>query len=185
MEELAYRIEENMSKANASIPIAFEELAETLEKIPNGYAKTSDDTYLRVLQWIFSEGEAQLASKMKLRGELVEELAERLEIPIEGLKEKLELMHDKGQITVYDTRTGRKYGLMPFAVGIYEEQWKRMDEDFALLVEEYFRKAGTNQLFDTEPPIFRVVPINRVIKPELEIYPFETAQDMIKNPKSW
>jgi ferredoxin len=175
----------NMTEATDPIPKAFENLAETLEKIPNGYSKTPDDTYLRLLQWIFSEEEADLTSKMKLRGETAEELAERLEIPLEGLKEKLELMHDKGQITVYDTSTGRRFGLMPFAVGIYEEQWKRMDEDFALLVEEYFRKALPNNLFDTEPSIFRVVPINRVIKPELEIYPYETAEDMIKNAKSW
>ena len=77
---------EQMTEATDSIPEAYEELAATLEKIPNGYAKTSDDTYLRVLQWIFSEEEADLTSKMKLRGETVEELAERLEIPIEGLK---------------------------------------------------------------------------------------------------
>ena len=175
----------DMTEATEPIPQAFVNLAETLEKIPNGYAKTSDDTYLRVLQWIFTEDEADLTGKMKLRGETAEELAERLEIPLEGLKEKLELMHDKGEITVYNTSTGRRFGLMPFAVGIYEEQWKRMDEDFALLIEEYFRKSLPNNMFDTEPSVFRVVPINRVIKPELEIYAYETAEDMIKNAKSW
>jgi ferredoxin len=164
---------------------AYEALAKTLDTIPNGYAKTSDDTYLKVLQWIFTEDEAELASKMKLRGETVEELSERLNISMDGLEEKLETMHDKGQISVYNTSTGRRYGLMPFAVGIYEEQWKRMDEEFAQLIEEYFKKADANQLFDTDPSIFRVVPVNRVIKPELEIYPYETAEDMIKNAKSW
>jgi len=164
---------------------AFKALAETLEKIPQGYPKTSDDTYLKVLQWIFTEDEADLASKMKLMGETVQALVDRLNISEEGLEEKLETMHDKGQIAVYNTRSGRKYGLMPFAVGIYEEQWKRMDKEFAQLVEDFFKKAGTNQIFDTEPSIFRVVPINRVIKPELEIYPYETAEDMLKSAKSW
>ncbi|MHA2316625.1 MAG: ATP-binding protein [Candidatus Hodarchaeales archaeon] len=163
---------------------AFEALAETLDKIPNGF-KTSDDTYLRVLEWIFTEEEADLASKMKLMGETVQDLAARLNISEEGLEEKLETMVEKGQITDYNTRSGRKYGLMPFAVGIYEEQWKRMDKEFAQLCEDYFQKMDTNQIFDTEPAIFRVVPINRVIKPELEIYPYETAEDMLKNAKSW
>jgi len=162
---------------------AFEALAETLDKIPNGF-KTTDDTYLRVLKWIFTEEEADLASKMKLMGETVQALAERLNIPEEGLEKKLETMHDKGQIVVHNTRSGRKYGLMPFAVGIYEEQWKSMDKEFAQLCEEYFQKMEKNQIFDTEPAIFRVVPINRVIKPELEIYPYETAEDMLKNAKS-
>ena len=174
-----------MAETQEKALLPYVALAETLDKIPNGYAKTSDDTYLRLLQWIFTEDEADLASKMKLMGETVEDLADRLDIPEEGLKEKLENMIEKGQITVYNTRSGRKYGLMPFAVGIYEEQWKRMDKEFAQLCEEYFQKAGSNQLFDTEPSIFRVVPINRVIKPELEIYPYETAEDMLKNAKSW
>ncbi|MCK4849442.1 MAG: hypothetical protein KAT16_10465, partial [Candidatus Heimdallarchaeota archaeon] len=113
-----------MAETQEKALLPYVALAETLDKIPNGYAKTSDDTYLRLLQWIFTEDEADLASKMKLMGETVEDLADRLDIPEEGLKEKLENMIEKGQITVYNTRSGRKYGLMPFAVGIYEEQWK-------------------------------------------------------------
>jgi ferredoxin len=61
-----------------------------------------------------------------------------------------------------------------------------MDKEFAQLIEEYFKKSEPNNMFDTEPPIFRVVPINKVIKQEkLEIYPYETAEEMIKNAKSW
>jgi ferredoxin len=174
-----------MTEVEDSTTNPFEALANTLDKIPNGYPKTSDDTYLKVLEWIFTEDEADLASKMRLRGETVDELSERLNISKEGLKEKLETMLEKGQITKYDTRSGRKYGLMPFAVGIYEDQWKRMTPEFAQLVEDYFKKAKEFDLFTKGPSIFRVVPVNRVIKPELEIFPYETAEEMIKSAKSW
>lgn len=176
-----------MPDVNKNTLKAYERLAETLNKIPNGFTKTNDGTHLKILQWIFTEEEADLTSRMKLKGETVEELAKRLKIPKTGLKEKLEIMYKKGQITVYNTREGRKYGLMPFAVGIYEDQWKRMDAEFAQLVEDYLPKAASagDQLFDTDPSIFRVVPIDRVIKPELEIFPYEIAEEMIKNAKSW
>ena len=45
--------------------------------------------------------------------ETPEELSKRLEIPLEGLREKLDTMHIKGQINVIHTRSGKKYGLMP------------------------------------------------------------------------
>ena len=78
-----------MTEVEGSSINPYEALADTLDKIPNGYPKTSDDTYLKVLQWIFTEDEADLASKMRLRGETVDELAERLVISKDGLKEKL------------------------------------------------------------------------------------------------
>lgn len=164
----------------------FERLAETLNKIPNGFPKTADGTHLKVLQWIFTPEEADLASKMKLIGETVEEISERLDIEgLEGLTEKLETMVEKGQIHAMNTSTGRRFGLIPFVVGIYEEQLAKMDSEFARLAEDYFLKAEPGGLFDTEPSIFRVIPINRVIESKLTIYPFESAEQIAQNAKSW
>jgi NAD-dependent dihydropyrimidine dehydrogenase PreA subunit len=154
----------------------YERLAETLNKIPNGYTKTEDGTHKRVLD---------LSSKMKLKGETAEELAVRLNISINGLEERLETMYSKGQIYAINSSKGRRYGLMPFVVGIYEEQLNSMDQEFAQLIEEYFDKSKYKDLFGTEPAIFKVIPINRVIKPELEIYPYEIAEEIINQSKSW
>ncbi len=164
----------------------YERLAETLNRIPNGFTPTEEGTHLKLLRWIFTEEEADLASKMKLIAETVEELSSRLNLPLEGLKEKLETMVSKGQIHVMNTSTGRRYGLMPYAVGIYEEQLGRMDKEFAEITEEHLQKsAGKDELFETEPSIFRVVPIKQVIDPELEIFPYESAEEIISNAKSW
>ncbi|MFX0052653.1 MAG: ATP-binding protein [Candidatus Hermodarchaeota archaeon] len=163
----------------------YERLADTLDKIPNGYTKTEDGTHIRVLQWIYTPEEADLSSKMKLKGETAKELAVRLNIPINGLEEKLETMYAKGQIYAINSSRGRRYGLIPFVVGIYEEQLNSMDQKFAQLIEEYFDKSKYKDLFGTEPAIFKVIPINRVIKPELEIYPYEIAEEIINQSNSW
>jgi ferredoxin len=163
----------------------YEKLTEILNKIPNGFTRIEDGIHLKVLQWIFTPEEANLASKMKLKGERVEQLAARLNFPIEGLKEKLEIMYEKGQIYAINTSTGRRYGLLPFMIGVYEEQLERMDHEFAQLMEEYFDKTKYKDLFGTEPAIFKVIPINRVLKPELEIYPYEIAEEIINQSKSW
>jgi len=49
----------------------YERLAETLDNVPNGFAKTEDGTHLKVLQWIYTPDEADITSKMKLMPETV------------------------------------------------------------------------------------------------------------------
>ncbi|MHA2224575.1 MAG: ATP-binding protein [Candidatus Hodarchaeales archaeon] len=164
----------------------YKQLAETLNKIPNGYPKSKDGlTYLKILEWIFTEDEADLASQMKLMGETIEELSNRLNKPISGFKEKIEKMVKQGQIQAIDTSTGRRYGLMPFIGGIFEEQLNRMDSEFAQLMGEYLEQFQDEHIFNTEPAFFRIIPINEVIKPELIIYPFEQAHTIIEQAKSW
>ncbi len=163
----------------------YERLADTLNRIPNGFTHIEDGTHLRILEWIFSPEEADLASKMKLRGETVDELAERLDIPVEGLQEKLEAMAKKGQIYAWNSDTGRLYALMVFIGGVWENQGERMDTEFAQLVEDYFSKGRGVGHFDTEPAVFRVIPVNKAMTPKLEVYPFEVAENLIERSKAW
>lgn len=162
-------------------------LADTLDKIPNSFTKMEDGTHLKVLQWIFTIEEADLASKMKLMGETKDELVSRLEIEEEeeGIENKLETMAKKGQIRAWDSSTGRRYALIPFVVGIYEEQLKRMDKEFAELAEDYFIRGKGQGLLDTEPPFFKVIPVNSVITPEVVIFPYQQVEKMVNDANSW
>nr|KXH72275.1 MAG: hypothetical protein AM324_07600 [Candidatus Thorarchaeota archaeon SMTZ1-83] len=162
-------------------------LAAVLDTIPNGYAHTEDGTHLKVLQWIFTPEEAALASKLKLRGETAEEITARLDLPLEQTTELLETMVEKGQISGWISRSAgmRKYALMPFAIGIYEEQLGRMDEEFAKLCQEYFEKTRGGSLFNTAPPIFKVVPVNKSVSADLIIHPYEQAEKLVETSASW
>ncbi|MHA2380162.1 MAG: ATP-binding protein [Candidatus Thorarchaeota archaeon] len=162
-------------------------LAAVLDTIPNGFTHIEDGTHLRVLQWIFTPEEADLAGKLKLRGETAEDITTRLDLPMEETIELLESMIEKGQISGWMSRStgARKYALMPFAVGIYEEQLGRMDEEFAKLVEEYFEKGKGVPLFSAEPPIFKIVPVNKSVSTDLIIHPYEQAEKLIETSASW
>jgi len=164
---------------------SYERLAATLDKIPNSFTSTEDGTHLRILEWIFTPEEADLASLMKLRGETIEELITRLGLSVKGLEELLENMAEKGQIRAWNSSTGRRYALIPFVVGSYDEQLNRMDKEFAQLMEDYLDKSKAQGLWGTEPALFRVIPINRTLSTELEIYPYEVAEQMIESAKSW
>jgi ferredoxin len=162
-------------------------LAAVLDTIPNGFSHIEDGTHLRVLEWIFTAEEADLASKLKLRGETAAEITTRLGLPLEETTDLLEVMVGKGQISGWMSRSAqaRKYALMPFAVGIFEEQLERMDEEFAKLLEEYFEKGKGVPLFSTGPPIFKVIPVNTSVSTDLIVHPYEQAEKLIETSASW
>jgi len=164
---------------------AYERLAARLNKMPLGFPSVEDGTHLRILRWIFTPEEAEIASQMKLRGETAEELANRLGLRLRNVQTRLEAMARKGQIRAWDSSTGRRYALIVFVGGIWENQLRRMDKEFAQLAEGYFSKSVGRGLFDTPPALFKVIPINRAIRPELEVYPYEIAQSMVQDSKSW
>ncbi|MHA1925395.1 MAG: ATP-binding protein [Candidatus Thorarchaeota archaeon] len=164
----------------------YDRLAATLDKIPNGFPPVPDRSHIKILKWIFEESEADLASQMKLMGETTEDLSARLDWDPANLKEILETMAHKGQIRAWNSSTGRRYALIPFAVGIYEEQLGRMDKEFAKIFEDYYAAAkGIGDMFATEPPIFKVIPVNSAVETDLEIHPYEKAEGLLENSKSW
>ncbi|MEE9410945.1 MAG: 4Fe-4S binding protein [Candidatus Heimdallarchaeota archaeon] len=163
----------------------YEMLARTLNRIPNGFAKAKDGSHLKVLKWIFTPDEAELASKMKVTGETLEKMSKRLKIPTIELTERINVMKSKGQLHIRYSKGKKKYGLLPFVVGIYEDQLFRMDKDFAQLTENYFQETKGQELFSHQPALHKVVPVNRVIKYDLEIHHQDEAEMMARRAKSW
>jgi len=118
----------------------------------------------------------------------LDEISVRLNRPKEELEKTLELMREKGQINSWVSKSAgaRKYGLLPFAVGIYEEQLNRMDAEFAQILEQYFsHKNGFRKLVETRPVIFQVIPVNQSVSTELEIHSLEKAEAIIESSASW
>ncbi|MBN1329740.1 MAG: 4Fe-4S binding protein [Candidatus Heimdallarchaeota archaeon] len=175
-----------MSKAILPKNDPYIKLANTLNTVPNGFPSVEDGSHLKVLKYIFEPEEAELASKLKLTGETKEKLAKRIKIPLNQLEVKLEIMHKKGQLRKFKDKKGLiRYGLFPFVPGIYEDQIKRLDKRLVELIEDYIVKSGGDIVFTANPPIFRVLPINKAIKTELVIHPYAQAESIIKNASSW
>lgn len=174
-----------MAKTTKAQLDPYEKLSLTLNTIPNGFMTLEDGTHLRMLEWIYEPWEADLASKLKLAGESLRRMARRLRIPRKDLAKKLSIMEEKGQLHIMRKRRGTKYGLLPFVIGLYEEQIHRMDAEFAQLFENYVQKTRGELLFTSEPPIQRVVPINRVIKTDLKIHTYNQAETLVQEAKSW
>ena len=162
----------------------YRRLARQLDALPNGFPATESGAELRLLAKIFGPEEAALAAELRPEQEPADVIAERAGVDPKTAYRTLKAMVRKGQITV--GRKDRKlvFGLMPFAVGFYEEQLPRMDEELATLFEEYYTEsAGAFARY--APPVHRVIPVEEAIPAGIEVYPYEQATELLESAKAW
>jgi len=159
-------------------------LAQQLDAIPNGFPATESGIELKLLAKIFTPEEALLASEMRQTLEPAEVIAARAGTDPKWTYRTLKSMVRKGQIHVGRADKKLAFGLMPFAVGLYEEQLPRMDTELALLFEEYYSEAQ-GAFTRYAPAVHRVIPVGEAIPIDVEIYPYEQATELIENAKAW
>ena len=163
----------------------YQALAETLNKIPNGYPATESGVELQILERLFTKEEAELASQMRLRFESAADIGARADVDAKEAHRHLKKMVRNGLLRLRKGDGELLFALMPFVVGFYEAQLPNMDVGLATLVEKYFSEIAGKDLLDTTPPVHRVIPVEEAIPFELEIFPHEKASDLLENAKSW
>jgi electron transport complex protein RnfB len=163
---------------------AYKKLAERLDNLPNGFPPTDDGAELRVLAALFSPEEAELAAALRMRLETADELSERLRLDYKQTRDSLKSMARRGLIKAGKSEGGFGYGLLPFVVGIYENQLGSFTKEFAQLFEDYYQKSFTKML-KIQPAFHRVVPVNESIKMNMQVAPSESAAGVIEGAQSW
>lgn len=162
----------------------FKRLAEHLDALPNGFPATQDGAELRLLSYLFSPQEANLAANLRATPETVAEIAARIGESTDKLTDLLIGMAQKGLITVKKGDREKAYCLMPFMIGFFEEQVETIDTELARLVEDYMQQAFEGVL-GVEPQLHRVVPVNESIQIDMEVHPYESIVDIVASAKAW
>jgi electron transport complex protein RnfB len=162
----------------------YRKLAHRLDAIPNGFPATQSGVELRLLAKIFTAREARLAGVMRLSREPAADIAARAGIDAKLAYRTLKGMVRKGLIRAQKGQGQLSFGLMPFVVGIYEEQLPRMDAELAALFEEYYQETRAGITHDA-PAVHRVIPVEKAIPFEPEIFPYERASALLEGAQSW
>lgn len=163
----------------------YRKLAKRLDMLPNGFPATASGVELRLLAKIFTPEEAALAAEMRLRYETGEEIAVRAGFDPQAAYPLLKGMARREMIQARRTEGQLLFMLLPFVVGIYEGQVKRMDAELAALAEQYFREVGGRTILDAAPPIHRVIPVQQAVPFDLEVFPYEQAAAIVESAQSW
>ncbi len=162
----------------------YKRLAERLDALPNSYPPTEDGADLRLLAKLFSPEQAELASHLRMTLETSKQIAARSGGDPKETKIMLKKMVKEGLIKAGRAEGGLGFGLLPFAIGIYEYQFDKMDAEMARLFEDYYQQTFT-QALTIQPQLTRIVPIGEEIRKDMEVRPYERAMDVVDNAKAW
>lgn len=159
-------------------------LAQRLDSLPNGYPPSPDGVELRILERLYTQHEAVLVSQLRLTKENFRQIAKRTGGEPKVVRDMLKSMAKRGLIDAGRIEGGLGYGLLPFVFGIYEYQGPSLDAEFAQLFEDYFLQSF-GSLLKIEPAIHRVIPVGESVRMDMDIHPYESAADIVKNAKAW
>ncbi|NIN63991.1 MAG: 4Fe-4S ferredoxin [Anaerolineae bacterium] len=164
----------------------YRKLAQRLDAIPHGFPGTESGVELRLLAKIFAPEEAELAAVMRITSEPAADIAQRAGVDREVAYPILKGMTRKGLILAKKGEGELLFGLMPFVVGIYEEQLPRLDEELATLFEQYYQETkGGGELMQAAPPGHLVIPVEEAVAFEPEIFPYQRASQLLEEAKAW
>ena len=162
----------------------YKQLALVLDAIPNGYPAADSGVELKILAKLFSPQEAEIACRLTLEPQTVAEVTRPDGVSMGEVKTLLKGMVRKGLIEIQRCDRGLGFKLMPFIVGFYEYQNAQIDEEFAQLFESYYHEV-LHRVMNIEPPIQRVLPIEKSIPHNIEVLSYQKASTYIDEAQSW
>ncbi|MCP5102700.1 MAG: 4Fe-4S dicluster domain-containing protein [bacterium] len=162
----------------------YKQLAQVLDRVPEGYPETESGVELKILAKLFSPEEAELACRLELEPHTAKVIAQRMGGDERKTFIMLKGMTKKGLIEAERGEGGLAFKLMPFIVGFYERQNARIDEEFARLFEAYYKEAFQGMM-TFKPSVHRVIPVETAIPMNVEVMPYERASTYIGDAKSW
>lgn len=163
----------------------YRRLQELLDTLPNGFPKTEDGLEIEILKKIYEEDEAEIILELRINWETPEQIAERTGRDFETLKVKLDEMLDKGQLGGVRIGGFKLFRLMPFIIGVYEYQSKRMDKEFVEMASKYLDTVGIPSMSVTEPAMMRVIPVEKEIPSGGVVEPYQSITHYIDNAQAW
>jgi electron transport complex protein RnfB len=163
----------------------YEQLADALDRLPNGFPRTSSNIEILILKKIFSPEEASLANQLSGDMEAIDVIAERVGLSVKEVRKELMKMVKRGLVWFDKKAKKPRFRLAPFIVGIYEAQLESMDHELAHLVEKYMLdEGGAVGIMQPQPALHRVVPTQGTVKSEW-ILPYDDVRAILLAAKTF
>jgi Na+-translocating ferredoxin:NAD+ oxidoreductase subunit B len=155
-----------------------------LDTMPVGFPATDSGVELRLLQFLFSHGQARVALALDYKLRTAEQIHERLGDPAispEDLKTTLEEMADKGNTYRKHYNGINFYAAIPFVVGMFELQINRLTPQLLRDTHEFFEEKFAAEFLGTRVPQTRVIPVRKSITTEHRIGTYDELRSIIEN----
>lgn len=158
---------------------AYERLADALDRLANGFPRTTAGVEIRLLQKMFSREEAAVAAALTATPQTSAMVAERAGVASGRARALLKSLAERDLVWL-STKPGlRGFRLAPFVVGSYEAHMlTTRDPEYAALVEEYLTTGGAAAMMAPQPAIHRTVPARAAVKEEW-VLPYDDVRQLL------
>ena len=158
----------------------YRKLAEHLDRLPEGFRPSTTGAELRLLETLFTEQEAELATYLTLDRETAPAIAARAGLPPDEAERRLDEMARKGLIlSVYPQDGPTLYQAAPWIIGIYEFQVNNLTEEVRRALEDYW-STRVPRLSARTLPQMRAIPVGQSLEPRLQALPYEQVEELVK-----
>jgi electron transport complex protein RnfB len=163
----------------------YEELRRQIDKMPVGMPKTETGEEIRILKYLFTPEEAQVALFLNMVFESCAKIYRRAKKvtplysceEIEGILKKLAA---KGAILWRVHKGKSEFSYAQFVIGMFELQVDRMTKGFARDSFAYTRGGFAEELHRTKLPQLRAIPINKQIVNEQHIGIYDNIRELVR-----
>ncbi len=144
-----------------------------------------NDRIMEIFELIFTEEEAYIASYLPLQEATSKEIAKRVRRPESEVRPILDSMGKKGLIFYNGDGPTRKYMMMAFVMGLFENYmwanpYSEKTKKFAQLFDEYYLKDGYMPNFiKKDTSAFRIIPVEESINDNIGALPGEKVREII------
>jgi Pyruvate/2-oxoacid:ferredoxin oxidoreductase delta subunit len=172
-----------IKKSHSTGDAVYFKLREFLDKLPAGYPRSEEQVEIRLLKKLFTPEEARIATQMRFFPEPTSMIAERCGLKEAESSQILGSMNKKGLIR--ELKSGKRpfYMASQYAVGIFEDQLKTMDKEYAEMnvrwIANYYQAGYQDNLLRQ----FRVVPVNKSVDSRSVIASYEQIGELVKKQK--
>lgn len=163
----------------------YEALRKRLDSMSTGYPSTKSKKEISILKTLFSPEDAKLFLDMTPLPETPEEAGKRLGKNPEELGRDLESMASRGLLMRIKTKSGVKYSIVPYVVGIMEFQVRKLENDKELAAQmAIFGMEGfVESLQKLDTPHQRTIPVNKDLVSKWPVAPFDDVVKILENQK--
>jgi Fe-S-cluster-containing hydrogenase component 2 len=160
----------------------YKRLAKHLDTLPAGFPPTESGVELRILKRLFTDEEAAIALGLTMMPEPAGAIADRLgNMDAATLDPILDRMSRNGLIYRSGKGGANTYMAAQFVVGIWEYNLNRLDKELIKDVNEYLPEFMHKSWVKHDTKQLRVVPVSKEITAELNVMPYEVAENIIRS----
>ena len=146
-----------------------------LDRTPVGYPATKSGVELRILERLFTPGEAEVALELSAIPEPLTTIHKRLrkKMTLPDLERTLVRMAEQGIILSLPVSGEVRYAKLQYAVGMHERQRKRMTTEFERENRQYLEEKFKEAFHSKKITQLRVVPVNQRIPVDREVATYD------------